>query len=247
MLTVAELRVTQRQLYRATATEFIDLQMEGRVDIIALDKPQPACARAKPDGRKAHTVLNQRHAHMTVAGNRRNVLDDHVFHTEYRLRIAHAVRLKSGKPLNLLYRQPIRPHHAVDVQLRHQLGHRDMRLGVGAQAVTQRVNVAHVHSQPCGERVPTVALEQIFARGQRVEQVKAANRTPRAFACAVLIQRNQHNRTAVPVAQARTHDTDHAMVPTLTCQHNDFILNRVVFSAQACERLLQNLIFLVLP
>lgn len=91
-----------------------------------------------------------------------------------------------------------------------------------------------------------VALEQVLTRGERLKQIEAADRAAGALAYAVLVHRDEHDRTAVAVAQARAHNADNALMPAFSGQHDNFILKRVVFAAQACERLLEYLVLLAL-
>ena len=183
---------------------------------------------------------------MPVAGQRRNLLNGHVLHAEHRLRIFHAVRLEYAQRFDVLLRQPLRLHHAVDVQLRNELRHGDMRFRVLAQARAEFFDPVRLHGQSCGKRMTAVALEQVLTRGKRLKQIEAADRAAGALAYAVLVHRDEHDRTAVAVAQARAHNADNALMPAFSGQHDNFILKRVVFAAQACERLLEYLVLLAL-
>ena len=151
--------------------------------------------------------------------------------------VAIAARLEAGELARQLERDLSDRDDGVHDRGAHARVRRQMLGGVLPQGGRERLDVPGRDGQAGRGAVAAEAL-QVRARGREARVQVVIRHGAAAALAAPAVQRDQDDRAAVPLDQARCDDADHALVPALARGHEDAIaaLERSAAGDLGCRR-----------
>ena len=156
---------------------------------------------------------------MLAAADGGGLLHDGLGQAEHWLGTAGAAGLQLGQSLHIALRQQAAGHLAVDLQRGDGGAGGSVGRGQLTDAAAEFGNVLPPDGEARGQLVAAEAFQQRGKLPQCCKQIKAAVGAGGGLAV-IAVQTDQKRRAAEFLAQTRSDDADHALMPALSGQHD---------------------------
>ena len=204
-------------------------------------------------GELGHVAARQQDLGMFAEADRLYVHDLHIPQNKRRNRIGNAVRLEQTKLLGIFERDFLARDRKIGIQRGNKVLMREILARVGVDLFAEGVDVFAAHTQSGSELVSAEFFEQIAAMYQRVHKVESLDRTAAALSDVDIavalraVKGNEDGRQTVFFGDARSDDSDDAVVPVVSFEHDDGITRKVMACLNAGIRLERDAVLLGLP